>query len=125
MVFRFSNNIVEPLWNRNYVDHVQITAAETLGVEQRAAFYETTGALRDMVQSHLLQLVSLTAIEPPSKFDSTSLRNEKLKFLQALRPFTLETLTSKVVAGQYIEGKIDGQNVAGYRQEPGVKPDSK
>jgi glucose-6-phosphate 1-dehydrogenase len=125
LALRFGNGIFEPLWNRNYVDHVQITAAETLGVEQRAAFYETTGALRDMVQSHLLQLVSLTAIEPPSNFDATSLRNEKLKVLQALRPFTLETVTTNVVPGQYTEGQDGGEHVAGYRQEPGVKPDSR
>ncbi len=124
LALRFGNGIFEPLWNRNYVDHVQITAAETLGVEQRAAFYETTGALRDMVQSHLLQLVSLTAIEPPSNFDATALRNEKLKVLQALRPYTPETVATNVVAGQYTEGKIDSQYAAGYRQEPGVKPDS-
>jgi glucose-6-phosphate 1-dehydrogenase len=125
LALRFGNGIFEPLWNRNYIDHVQITAAETLGVEQRASFYETTGALRDMVQSHLLQLTSLAAIEPPSNFDATALRNEKLKVLQALRPYTPETVVTKVVAGQYTQGQIDGEDVAGYRQEPGVKPDSK
>ena len=124
LALRFGNGIFEPLWNRNYVDYVQITAAETLGVEQRAAFYETTGALRDMVQSHLLQLVSLTAIEPAANFDATAVRNEKLKVLQALRPYTPETAATNVVAGQYTEGQIDGQGVAGYRQEPGVKPAS-
>jgi len=124
LALRFGNGIFEPLWNRNYVDHVQITAAETLGVEQRAAFYETTGALRDMVQSHLLQLVSLAAIEPPSNFDATALRNEKLKVLQALRPYTPGTVATNIVAGQYNEGQIDDEDLAGYRQEPGVKPDS-
>src|SRR5207244_4404460 len=98
LALRFGNGIFEPLWNRNYVDHVQITAAESLGVEQRAAFYETTGALRDMVQSHLLQLTSLAAIEPPSNFDATAVRNEKLKVLQALRPYTPETVATNVVA---------------------------
>src|SRR5579864_1024242 len=125
LALRFGNGIFEPLWNRNYVDHVQITAAETLGVEQRAAFYETTGALRDMVQSHLLQLTLLVALEPPSNFDATALRNEKLKVLQALRAYTPETVATNVVAGQYTQGQIDGEDVAGYRQEPGVKPDSK
>jgi glucose-6-phosphate 1-dehydrogenase len=125
LALRFGNGIFEPLWNRNYVDHIQITAAETLGVEQRAAFYENTGALRDMVQSHLLQLVSLTAIEPPANFDATAVRNEKLKVLQALRPCAPETVAATVVAGQYTEGQIDGQDVAGYHQEPGVHLDSK
>jgi glucose-6-phosphate 1-dehydrogenase len=124
LAMRFGNGIFEPLWNRNYVDHVQITAAESLGVEQRAAFYETTGALRDMVQSHLLQLTSLAAMEPPSNFDATAVRNEKLKVLQALRPYTPETVAAEVVAGQYTQGQIDGEGVAGYRQEPGVKSDS-
>ncbi len=125
LALRFGNGIFEPLWNRNYVDHVQITAAESLGVEQRAAFYETTGALRDMVQSHLLQLTSLIAIEPPSNFDATAVRNEKLKVLQALRPYTPETVVADVVAGQYGPGQIDGEDVAGYREEPGVSADSK
>ena len=125
LALRFGNGIFEPLWNRNYVDHVQITAAESLGVEQRAAFYETTGALRDMVQSHLLQLTSLVAIEPPSNFDATAVRNEKLKVLQAIRPYTTPTVAADVVAGQYGLGQIDGEDVAGYRQEPGVSPDSK
>jgi glucose-6-phosphate 1-dehydrogenase len=125
LALRFGNGIFEPLWNRNYVDHVQITAAETLGVEQRAAFYETTGALRDMFQSHLLQLISLVAIEPPSNFDATAVRNEKLKVLQALRPYTPESVATDVVPSQYAQGQIDGQDVAGYRQEPGVKADSR
>ncbi len=125
LALRFGNGIFEPLWNRNYVDHVQITAAESLGVEQRAAFYETTGALRDMVQSHLLQLTSLIAIEPPSNFDATAVRNEKLKVLQALRPYTPQTVVADVVPGQYGPGQIDGEDVAGYREEPGVSPDSK
>ncbi len=124
LALRFGNGIFEPLWNRNYVDHVQITAAESLGVEQRAAFYETTGALRDMVQSHLLQLTSLVAIEPPSNFDATAVRNEKLKVLQALRPYTPDSVAADVVPGQYAPGQIDGEDVAGYGQEPGVRADS-
>ena len=125
LALRFGNGIFEPLWNRNYVDQVQITAAETLGVEQRAAFYETTGALRDMFQSHLLQLTSLVAIEPPSNFDATAVRNEKLKVLQALRPYTPESVAANVIPGQYSQGQIDGEDVGAYREEPGVKHDSK
>ena len=124
LVFRFGNGIFEPLWNRNYIDSVQITAAEKLGVEQRAAFYESAGALRDMIQSHVLQLTSLTAMEAPSAFDATSVRNEKLKVLQAIRPFREETVDKFVVRGQYGPGKIDGKDVPGYRQEKGVKIDS-
>ncbi|MGB9336265.1 MAG: glucose-6-phosphate dehydrogenase [Candidatus Acidiferrales bacterium] len=125
LAFRFSNGIFEPIWNRNYVDHIQITAAETLGVERRAAFYETAGALRDMVQSHVLQLTSLVSLEPPSAFEATAVRNEKIKVLQSIRPFTRDTIWRDVVRGQYGPGTIDGKAVPGYRQEPGVKPDSR
>jgi len=124
LVFRFGNGIFEPLWNRNYIDHVQITASESLGVERRAAFYETTGALRDMIQSHMLQLTSLVAMEAPAAFDATSVRNEKLKVLQSIRPFREDTVRKCVVRGQYGPGKANGTPVPGYRQEPGVKPDS-
>src|ERR1700739_1065284 len=105
MVLRFGNGIFEPLWNRNYVDHVQITAGETLGVEQRAAFYETAGATRDMIQSHVLQLTSLVAMEPPAAFDATAVRNEKIKGLQSIRPFTDEIIRTDIVRGQYGPGK--------------------
>jgi glucose-6-phosphate 1-dehydrogenase len=124
LVLRFGNGIFEPLWNRNYVDHVQITAAESLGVETRAAFYENTGAVRDMIQSHVLQLTSLVALEPPSAFDATAVRNEKIKLLQAIRPFTPETAARDVVRGQYGPGTIGGQEIRGYRQESGVRADS-
>ena len=125
LVFRFGNGIFEPIWNRNYIDSVQITAAEKLGVEQRAAFYENAGALRDMIQSHVLQLTSLVSMEAPAAFDANSVRNEKLKVLQAIRPFKRETLDKFAVRGQYGPGKIDGKDVPGYREERGVKPDSR
>ena len=124
LVFRFGNGIFEPLWNRNYIDSVQITASESLGVERRAAFYESAGALRDMIQSHVLQLTSLVAMEAPATFSATSVRNEKIKVLQSIRPFTAESIWKSVVRGQYGPGQIDGKAVPGYRQEPGVKPDS-
>jgi glucose-6-phosphate 1-dehydrogenase len=122
LVLRFGNGIFEPLWNRNYVDHVQITAAETLGVEQRAAFYETAGATRDMIQSHVLQLTSFVAMEPPAAFDATAVRNEKIKVLQSIRPFTSESIKSDIVRGQYGPGSQPGNSslLAGYREEPGV-----
>src|SRR6266702_2401239 len=125
LVLRFGNGIFEPLWNRNYVDHVQITASETLGVERRGGFYETAGALRDMIQSHVLQLTSLVAVEPPAAFDATAVRNEKLKVLQSIRPFNLEMVAQSVIRGQYAPGRIGDQPVPGYREEPGVNPASK
>src|ERR1035437_2758092 len=126
LILRFGNGIFEPLWNRNYVDHVQITAAETLGVEQRAAFYETAGATRDMIQSHVLQLTSLVAMEPPAAFDATAVRNEKIKVLQSIRPFTPESIKTDSVRGQYGPGSAPGNSslLSGYRKEPGVAKDS-
>ena len=125
LVLRFGNGIFEPLWNRNYVDHVQITASETLGVERRGGFYETAGALRDMIQSHVLQLTSLVSVEPPASFDATAVRNEKLKVLQSIRPFNLEMVAQWVVRGQYAPGKIADKSLPGYREEQGVKRDSR
>jgi glucose-6-phosphate 1-dehydrogenase len=125
LVLRFGNGIFEPLWNRNYVDHIQITAGETLGVERRGGFYETTGALRDMIQSHVLQLTSLCAVEPPASFGATAVRNEKLKVLQSIRPFNPEMMAQSVVRGQYSAGNIGGKDVPGYRQEQGVDPHSR
>src|SRR5690348_17776033 len=124
LVFRFGNGIFEPLWTRNYIDHVQITAAESLGVERRAAFYENAGALRDMIQSHVLQLTSLTAMEAPTTFDATPVRNEKLKVLQSIRSFANGAVGIDVVRGQYGPGKANGKPAPGYREERGVKPDS-
>jgi glucose-6-phosphate 1-dehydrogenase len=124
MVFRFSNNIIEPLWNRNYIDHVQITAAETVGVEHRGGFYETAGALRDMVPNHLFQLLTMTAMEPPISFDADEVRNKQAEILHAIQPLTPEEVITNMVRGQYGEGHVHGEVVPGYRSEPDVNPAS-
>jgi len=124
LAFRFGNGFFEPLWNNSYIDHVQITVAETVGVEERGAFYEATGALRDMVPNHILALVSLTAMEPPNSFDSEPLRDEKTKALRAIRPITPDDVANWAVRGQYGSGALDGKQVPGYRSEPHVDPES-
>jgi glucose-6-phosphate 1-dehydrogenase len=124
LVFRFGNSLFEPIWNRNYIDFVEITAAETLGVEQRAAFYEETGALRDMIASHLLQLLTLTAMEPPVAFDADSVREQKVQVLRSIHRMTPEQVAERTVRGQYGPGTIGGKKVPGYSEEPGVKPKS-
>src|SRR6202021_664233 len=124
LVFRFSNSLFEPVWNRNYIDYVEITAAETVGVENRAAFYEETGALRDMVANHLLQLLALTAMEPPIEFEADSVRGQKVQLLRSIRPMTVQEVAKRTVRGQYGPGEVGGKRVPGYREEPDVKKDS-
>jgi len=124
LVFRFANGIFEPIWNRRYVDHVQVTVAESLGVGDRGGYYEEAGALRDMVQNHLMQLVSLVAMEAPIAFDGRWVRDEKVKVLQALRPLSSEDVWISTVRGQYGPGTVNGEPVAGYREERDVSPAS-
>jgi len=124
MVLRFANAIFEPLWNNRYIDHVQITASEPLGVEARGPYYESSGALRDMVQNHLLQLLCLVAMEPPTDLSADSVRDEKVKVIRSLRPIVGEDVAKHVVRGQYSEGAINGKNVIAYRKEDRVSPTS-
>jgi glucose-6-phosphate 1-dehydrogenase len=124
LALRFSNGIFEPIWNQHYVDHVQITVAEDLGVGTRGAFYEEAGALRDIVQNHVMQVLCLTAMEPPVTFDAESVREEKVKVLKAVRPIPEDGVKEYAVRGQYARGWVFGEEVAGYREEGDVAPDS-
>jgi len=124
LVFRFANGIFEPIWNRRYIDHVQIVVAESIGIESRGSYYDEAGAIRDMVQNHMLQLLMLTAMEPPIAFDADDIRNEKVKVLKAIPPMSATEVAQNTVRGQYTSGWVGGHEVPGYLQEPGVSPNS-
>jgi glucose-6-phosphate 1-dehydrogenase len=125
LAFRFANGIFEPIWNRRYIDHVQISVGETVGVELRGSYYDTAGALRDMVPNHIMQLISLTAMEPPISFQADAVRDEQAKILHAIQPLSSEDVLTRTVRGQYGEGEMAGQHVPAYRAEPGVPRDSR
>ena len=125
LAFRFANGIFEPIWNRRYIDHVQITVAETVGVEQRGSYYDQAGALRDMVPNHIMQLISLTAMEPPVSFRADAVRDEQAKILHAIQPLSSEEVLTRTVRGQYGSGVENAHRVPGYREEPDVPPDSR
>lgn len=125
LVTRFANGIFEPLWNRNYIHRIEITSAESIGVENRGSYYDSAGALRDMVQNHLLQIVGLVAMEPPSSLEADPIRNEVLKVFQSLQPLKEENVATQVVRGQYIASKVRGESMTGYRHEKGVDKKSR
>ncbi len=125
LAFRFANGIFEPIWNRRYIDHIQISVAETVGVEQRGGYYDQAGALRDMVPNHIMQLISLTTMEPPVSFRPDAVRDEQAKILHAIQPLSSEEVLSKTVRGQYGPGISGGEHVPGYREEGGVPSDSR
>jgi glucose-6-phosphate 1-dehydrogenase len=125
LALRFANGIFEPIWNRRYIDHIQISVTETVGVEQRGSYYDQAGTLRDMVPNHIMQLISLTAMEPPVSFRADAVRDEQAKILHAIQPLSAEDVLSRTVRGQYGEGFIGGERVPAYRGEDGVPEDSK
>ncbi len=125
LMFRFANTIFEPVWNRNYIDHVQITIAESIGVEYRGSYYDKAGALQDIFQNHMLQILALVAMEPPGSFEADPIRDEKIKLLRSVRPFNMDELDSLIVRGQYGPGIINSKQVVGYRDEPDIDPQSK